>query len=202
MTAQFLATKLVRHFVSDNPPASLVSRAAATFSQSSGDIKQVLRTILLSDEFKSSGGQKIKRPLEFLHSALRGLDAQVDFTRPAVLQTIRQFGQLPFNWESPDGYPDVSAAWINTNGMLNRWNFGLALANSQIPGVNVDIQNLVKDGQSVEDKVDLLSLNLIGEKLPADARDILTSYGSGNSASDALQNLAGLIIGSPHFQYR
>ena len=86
--------------------------------------------------------------------------------------------------------------------MLNRWNFGLALANSQIPGVNVDIQNLVKDGQSVEDKVDLLSLNLIGEKLPADARDILTSYGSGNSASDALQNLAGLIIGSPHFQYR
>ena len=202
MTAQFLSTKLVRHFVSDNPPASLVSRAAATFSQSGGDIKQVLRTILLSDEFKSSSGQKIKRPLEFFHSALRGLGAQVDFTRPILIQILRQFGQLPFNWESPDGYPDVSTAWMNTSGMLNRWNFGLALANGQIPGVTVDIQNLVKDGQTVEDKIDLLSLNLIGNKLPPDARDILTNYAAENTSSDNLQNLAGLIIGSPHFQYR
>ena len=202
MTAQFLSTKLVRHFVSDNPPASLITRAAATFSQTSGDIKQVLRTILFSDEFKSSAGQKIKRPLEFCHSALRGLDAQVDFTRPVILQILTQFGQLPFNWQTPDGYPDVSTAWINTSGMLNRWNFGLAVANSQIPGVSVDIQNLVKDGQSTEDKIDLLSLNLIGEKLPSDARDILINYASENTTSDILQNLAGLIIGAPHFQYR
>ncbi len=202
MTAQFLATKLVRHFVSDNPPASLVSRTAATFSQSSGDIRQVLRTILLSDEFKSSSGQKIKRPLEFFHSALRGLNVQADFTRPVLLQILRQLGQLPFNWESPDGYPDVSAAWVNTSGMLNRWNFGLALANGQIPGTTLDLQGLVKDGQSSEDKIDLLSLNLLGEKLPADARDILINFASGNTASDVLPNLAGLLIGSPHFQYR
>ncbi|MDR3572914.1 MAG: DUF1800 family protein [Anaerolineaceae bacterium] len=202
MTAQFLATKLVRHFVSDSPPTSLVNKAAAAFSQSSGDIRRVLRAILLSDEFKSSAGQKIKRPLEFFHSALRGLNAQVDFTRPVLLQIIRQFGQLPFNWETPDGYPDVSSAWINTSGMLNRWNFGLALANGQIPGVTVDIADLVKDGQSVADQIDLLSLNLIGEKIPSDARDILISYATGNNSSNLLQNLAGLMIGSPHFQYR
>src|SRR4029450_9677700 len=47
-TARFITTKLVRRFVSDNPPASLVDRAAATFRQSDGDLREVMRTILTS----------------------------------------------------------------------------------------------------------------------------------------------------------
>ena len=50
-TARFIATKLVRRFVSDEPPASLVDRAAETFLATKGDLREVMRTIVTSDEF-------------------------------------------------------------------------------------------------------------------------------------------------------
>src|SRR5262249_60542457 len=42
-TARFIATKLVRHFVSDDPPASLVDRAADRFRKTDGDLREVMR---------------------------------------------------------------------------------------------------------------------------------------------------------------
>src|SRR5438477_244743 len=38
-TAKFIATKLVRHFVSDDPPPALVDRVAQTFLKTDGDIR-------------------------------------------------------------------------------------------------------------------------------------------------------------------
>ncbi|HEX7587459.1 MAG TPA: DUF1800 domain-containing protein, partial [Anaerolineae bacterium] len=84
-TARFISTKLVRHFVSDTPPDALVERAAQTFTQSDGDIRAVLGTILHSDEFKTSFAQKIKRPLDLIVSALRAMDAQLDDTRAIAM---------------------------------------------------------------------------------------------------------------------
>src|SRR6185369_557043 len=53
-TAKFIATKLVRHFVADEPPTALVDRAAQTFLKTDGDIREVLKTIFFSPEFNSS----------------------------------------------------------------------------------------------------------------------------------------------------
>ena len=67
-TARFIATKLVRRFVSDTPPAPLVDRAAARFSDTDGDIREVMRTILTSPEFLAPEAYraKVKSPFEFI----------------------------------------------------------------------------------------------------------------------------------------
>src|SRR5262249_27965082 len=79
-TARFIATKLARRFVSDDPPQALVDRAAETFRKTDGDIRAVLATLVASPEFfaASSAEEKVKTPLEFVASALRASGAQVD----------------------------------------------------------------------------------------------------------------------------
>ncbi len=72
-TARFVAAKLCRRFVADDPPAALVDRAAATFRATDGDLRAVVRTIVTSDEFHAPAARraKLKSPLEFAASAVR-----------------------------------------------------------------------------------------------------------------------------------
>ena len=78
-TAKFIATKLVRRFVSDEPPPALVERAAQTFQRTDGNIRAVLATIFSSPEFWSAETyrSKIKTPFEAVASAARALDTQI-----------------------------------------------------------------------------------------------------------------------------
>src|SRR3954470_17824068 len=79
-TARFVATKLARRFVADEPPPTLVERAAATYRESHGDIRAVVRTIVTAPEFFAPGAYraKVKTPFEFVASAIRAnaVDAQ------------------------------------------------------------------------------------------------------------------------------
>ncbi len=84
-TARFVSTKLARRFVADEPPASLVDRAAETFRRTDGDIREVVRTIVTSPEFLAPAARtaKVKTPLEFVVSAVRASGAEVtDAARP------------------------------------------------------------------------------------------------------------------------
>jgi hypothetical protein len=85
--------------------------------------------------------------------------------------------------------------------MLNRWNFALALTTGEVSGVEVDLPALVADAASAQDMVDLLSIRFLGEKLPDNARDILSDY-AGTDIDKTLPEIAGLILGSPYFQVR
>src|SRR5205823_2876499 len=72
-TAHFLATKLCRHFIADDPPPGAVTHVAAAFHASSGDIRATLRVVFQQQEFRTPGkGEKMKRPFDFAVSALRG----------------------------------------------------------------------------------------------------------------------------------
>src|SRR5690348_10001114 len=92
-TAHFIATKLVRRFVSDTPPPSLVERAAARFRETNGDIREVMRTILTSKEFFAPEAYraKVKTPFEFVVSAVRATGSEVTDATPLV-QSVRQLG--------------------------------------------------------------------------------------------------------------
>src|SRR5207249_558849 len=85
-TARFIATKLVRRFVSDTPPESLVDRTAARFRQTDGDLREVMRTILISPELLAPEAfrSKVKTPFEFIVSAARATGAQVEDAMPLV----------------------------------------------------------------------------------------------------------------------
>ncbi len=79
-TAHFIARKLCMRFVSDDPPASLVDRAAKTFLKTGGDLREVVRTIVTSPEFFSPKAYqtKFKSPFEFAVSAVRALGGTVE----------------------------------------------------------------------------------------------------------------------------
>jgi uncharacterized protein (DUF1800 family) len=76
-TARFIATKLTRRFVSDNPPDALVDRVARVFTDTDGDIRAMVRTILTSPEFSAPAAirAKAKSPFEAVVSAVRAIDA-------------------------------------------------------------------------------------------------------------------------------
>jgi uncharacterized protein (DUF1800 family) len=134
-TARFIATKLARRFVSDDPPESLVERAAETFRRTEGDIREVVRTIVTSQEFFASAAYraKIKSPFELVVSALRAMNAMPDMT-PRSAQVVARLGQPLFLHQAPNGWPERGDAWINTGAILNRINFGLAMASGALPG--------------------------------------------------------------------
>ena len=128
-TAHFIATKMVRRFVSDTPPPALVDRAAARFSQSDGDLREVVRTILASPEFLApeARGAKVKTPFEFVASALRTTATEVDDATMYV-RALQQLGMPLYMCQPPTGYSDKADDWVNTGALVNRMNFALRLA--------------------------------------------------------------------------
>lgn len=156
-TAKFVATKLVRHFVSDNPPPALVDRVAATFTKSDGDTREMLRTIFMSPEFNSPEAYraKVKRPFELAISAIRTLGADTT-GGPPLHQWIARMGEPLYGFQTPNGYSDTAESWVNTGGLLERLNFGLMLASNHIPGTRVELKQFMAAGDGPMDKKQLM----------------------------------------------
>jgi uncharacterized protein (DUF1800 family) len=177
-TATFIATKLAERFVSDTPPAALVARAAETFRRTDGDLREVVRTIVTSEEFFSAAAwrAKVKSPFEVVVSALRAMDATVDTTgRSAAL--VARLGQGIYQHQAPNGWPETGDGWINTGAILNRINFGMALASGGVPGVTVKRWPLypLLDTMSRDKQVDGVVRALLGGDVSPDMRAILLS---------------------------
>jgi uncharacterized protein (DUF1800 family) len=134
-TAHHLARKLAVRFVSDDPPPALVERAARTFLATGGDIRETLRTIVTSPEFfsRSAYRAKVKSPFELVASALRAAGSAPD-TTPRAAQAVAKLGAPIFGHQAPDGRPETGEAWLNAGAMLERIDFGLAVAGGRVPG--------------------------------------------------------------------
>ncbi|HEV8447010.1 MAG TPA: DUF1800 domain-containing protein [Gemmatimonadaceae bacterium] len=177
-TAHFIVTKLARHFVSDDPPKSLVDRCASTFSKTAGDIRETLRCVVTSPEFfsRSAYRAKVKTPFEVVASALRAVNASPDPT-PRTAQLVARLGQPIFGRQTPDGWPDRGDAWMNTGAILNRINFGLALAAGQIPGAPLtnwsDFSSLRTQPRTQQ--VDAVVKSMLGGQVSSETRQVLMS---------------------------
>ncbi len=200
-TAQYISAKLVRRFVADDPPAPLVSKAAQTFSNSAGDIQQVMSTILHSEEFRSSIGTKLKRPFEYTVSALRMTGAQTSVERSLGL-FLTQMGQPLFHWPPPDGFPDDAEAWSTTNGMLARWNYALSVAFNATQDTQLNWDGLLKGANSTADVIDTLSKRLHGGPLASDAHQVVLDFADKLNPDLRTQGIGALLLASPQFQYR
>jgi uncharacterized protein (DUF1800 family) len=139
-TARFIATKLVRRFVSDTPPPALVDRVAATYTRTDGDIREMLRTILRSDEFWSAETfqAKTKSPFELAASAIRTLGGTTDGGRP-LAQAIARMGQPLYQYQPPTGFPDSADHWMNNGAAIERINFSVELTANKIRGTTVSL---------------------------------------------------------------
>ena len=222
-TSRAIAAKLVRRFVSDDPPAALVDRVALTYRDTDGDIPAMLRTIFAAPEFWSEDSYraKIKKPLELVASAARALDAGAGpETGPTsagfqLARAVSTLGERLHHAQPPTGYPDTAEAWVNTGALLGRMNFALSLAQNRLSGVRVDLDRLVAgaDRRRPEEVLDrLLAVTLHGqagartrEILSAQLRDpaiVRLSADDRGPAKTDVEKLVALILGSPEFQRR
>ncbi|SKB37909.1 DUF1800 domain-containing protein [Daejeonella lutea] len=145
-SAKFISRKIAIRFVNDNPSQKLVDNMSAVFIKSKGNIAEVLLTMVSSPEFwnKEALREKTKSPFELAISAVRSLDA--DIYQPYQLFTwINKMGQKIYSYQAPTGFPDKGQYWINTGSLLNRMNFGLALASQRIPGIRVNLAAMNKN---------------------------------------------------------
>jgi uncharacterized protein (DUF1800 family) len=177
-TAHFIALKLARRFVSDTPPTALVDRAAATFRKTDGDIREVVRTIVTSPEFFSRAAyrSKVKSPFEVVVSAARALGGRPDTTAISAF-AVGYLGAPLFGHQAPNGYPETGDSWMNTGAILNRINFGMAVAANRLPGATLagipGIDSLRR--ASREQQVDAVIQTLLGGAVSPDTRKILIS---------------------------
>ncbi|NUM54875.1 MAG: DUF1800 domain-containing protein [Candidatus Hydrogenedentes bacterium] len=138
-TAQYLAWKLCRRFIADSPPQPAVDAVANAFAESEGDVKTTLRALFATEAFRSSKDAKFKRPFRFIASALRATAAECD-PNEALYQYLLRMGHTPFQYPTPDGYPEEAEHWMGS--MLWRWHFTAALAQDRIAGTRVDWKKL------------------------------------------------------------
>jgi hypothetical protein len=197
-TARFVATKLARRFIADDPPKEIVEKAAATFTKTDGDIKAVLRVILFDG--LAYAQPKFKRPVNYITSSLRMLNAQTE-VGSSILDYLARMGQLPFAWPTPDGYPDRAAPW--SGNLMPRWQFAMALARNEIEGTQINLAELVK-ADSPSTLIDQLSSLLLGGVLPESKRDELAAAlkEAGATDDDLPPVVAAGLASSPAFQWR
>ncbi len=199
-TARYLATKLCRRFVADEPSPELIEQAASSFRDSNYEIKPMLRTLFASDEFRNARVTRLKRPFRFIASALRAVDADTDGGE-RIHEWLQRMGNAPFNYPTPDGYPDEPLPWLGT--LLWRWNFALKLTSNGIEGTQIDLRRLARRF-SASDQFDDLTGNvasyLLGRR-PADVElsaldEVLREVSDEGKRPTA----AALVLASPAFQ--
>ncbi len=228
-TAKFIATKLTRRFVADTPPPSLVDRVAARFTETNGDLREVMRTILTSPEFLGANAYraKVKTPLEFVASSVRALGTDVVNGMPLV-RAMADLGMPLYQCQPPTGYKDTADAWTNTGALVERMNFAQTLATNQLamPGAGRAGQNALQRPNAANRPNAAVRPNAgraargraavgapqFAPQTPTVDRDTLIANALGNDISESTRatiakatttpQMIALTLGSPEFQRR
>lgn len=221
-SARYICRRICRRLLSDNPPESIVQAAADVFvaNKSAPDqLKKVYRTILLSEEFRTTWGEKIKRPFEFSVSLMRAVQANFA-PEDSFFWSYDSIGQALFSWRPPNGYPDDRGAWTGTMPMLQRWRHANWLFGWYIDGGEggEDINRLQPETQTPghldtpNKLVDFWSLRILGRVLPSNERQPIVDFmASGRNPDfdlpadqieERLRQMVALICLSPSFQWR
>ena len=197
-TAQFISKSLAIRFVSDNPPESLITKMAATFTATDGDIREVMSTMLKAPEFWNPANfrSKVKSPLEMLVSALRAVNGDVDYIMQ-VNGIMNQLGEPLYRKLEPTGYSNRSTDWMNSASLLARMNFANSLAQGKVNGVKVDTAQFSGDASTIEQRILLMPPS-------KDAQEAIQAGLAEQQTQPAQIGplVAGLTMGSPDFQRR
>ena len=176
-TAKFIATKLARHFVADEPSAMVVSKIASAFMRSNGNLMVVYKTILAMEEVWLDPLPKIKTPNDYILSLIRAAD--VDAGDEELIGAYKTLGQIPFTAGSPAGWSDRAKDWIGAEALLQR----------------IDLAKLIARGVYTKTDPNVLLAQTIGPVASAETKFAVAHAGS---AADALT----LLFASPEFQRR
>ncbi len=214
-TAKSVARALAVRFVSDDPPAALTEELASVFASSNGDLRAVYRKLFSSAAFwaEEAYGAKVKKPFDFVVSAIRAAGATYDGSEALVRRMVR-LGEPLYRCQPPTGYKDTADAWVNAGGLVNRINFGLDLGAGRIPGVAVDAHAFatgIPDGDASA-AVDRIAAGILDKPLGGATRativgalqksDLHPKADYSDPTPIPAPQIVGLLVGSPEFQKR
>ncbi len=222
-TARAVCRGLCRRLIADDPPESIVQAAANVFyaqRNAADQLKQVVRVILKSAEFRSTWGQKIKRPFEYTVSALRATNADFAWS-DSFGWRYENMGQDLFSWRPPDGYPDRKENWSSTMPMLQRWRMCNYLTDGWTYGGDGTNKNDLRINcraqmpatlKTAETIVDFWAARILGHPLPpAERVPIVEFMAAGKNPQndlpagdidERLRFTVDLVLMSPSFQWR
>jgi uncharacterized protein (DUF1800 family) len=228
-TAHFISKCIATRFVADDPPESLVTRMAATFQSSDGDIREVMRVMLKSSEFWSARAYrgKLKTPLEFVVSAVRASATNV-VAPDALLQNLGAMGMQPYGMAVPTGYSMKAETWESEGALLARINFSTALTQGKLGGLQFDPGNLLTLGILTSSELPRTKAALAGKHTGLDSAmalmedailqgelsekdeeiirkqmlDPAVQRQMSASPVDTLRLVAGFVLAAPDFQKR
>jgi uncharacterized protein (DUF1800 family) len=215
-TAQTIARKLAVRFVSDMPPRALVDRLAETYLAEGTAVVPVLSTLFRSAEFWASAGQKVRRPLDDAVGSARVLGVEPapegDPLVQPLLRWSNQMGQRPLAWPSPNGYPEVHAAWRSASGRLAAWNYHSALVGrwDDLPVAPPEELVAGRPQATVGEYVDSLCQRLCFQTIQPAHRDALIAFVGADATTpvaesplpDMVERLVPLVLDSPYFLLR
>jgi uncharacterized protein (DUF1800 family) len=177
-TANFIAAKLARHFIADDPPPAAVKRIAQAFLKSGGDLPSVYAALIESPEAWDPEARKFKTPQDFVFSTLRALN--VSPAQPEeVIRTFDLLGQRQFTPGSPAGWPDTSKSWDGSDALMHRVLWASRIGAKYESGI---------------EPADLAATSLGGYARP----ETLTALRRATSSGQAV----ALLLMSPEFQRR
>lgn len=194
-TADFIAYKLCRYLIRDEPSEALVEDVARVFRRTNGDLLKVYEAILFSDDFmfRQNHRVKFKTPFEFTVSALRATGAVME-SGDATHRMLTQMGQPTYRCVDPTGYYDQAEAWLDPGVLLHRWGFALSLANNDVKGVRVP-DHLQANLSRAQLDVRLIQKLVPGEVDTRTRQETESAFVRGGAAA-----AWGVMLGSPEFQ--
>ncbi len=195
-TADFIARKILIRFWGYEPDQALVNRVKNTYKRAGGSVRAMLRTALEKQSLRSAM-PKIKRPFHLVTSAMRATGASIG-DPSFLIDSLRNAGQLPFNWEPPDGYPDDEAYW--SGFILPRWNFA---ANAMQPGRSpVEVAPALastKGGKSAV--LNRINRFLFDGQMSSSSKTELRAFlNKGRLNPKRVREAIGIAISAPEFQ--
>jgi uncharacterized protein (DUF1800 family) len=176
ITAKHISYQLAQYFVADQPPATLVDRLTQRYLKTDGDIRAVLETLFKSPEFWNPRvyGAKFKTPYQYTISAFRATETDVQENKIGA-NILKQLGMPLYGCQTPDGYKNTQADWLNPENMMRRLSFATSLARAK----PLDATQLTRT---------------LGNPFSAQTSAAITSSPS--------QLQPALILGSPEFMHR
>jgi uncharacterized protein (DUF1800 family) len=177
-TARFIATKLARHFIADEPSSKAIDRIAQAYTSSGGNLLMVYRALIDSPDAWTQPLAKYKTPSDYIVSSFRGLQIPLENVR-TPLAPFELLGQRNYGPGSPAGWPDRSADWDGGSALMKRIEWADAV------------------GQKLGNRRDAAELapQLLGETLTTATRTAIARAASGSQAIT-------LLMAAPEFMRR
>jgi len=175
-TAQFICNKLAHHFISDNPDPELVNKLVKTWQASNGNIREVMITMIRSDESWHETDEKFKTPRDFVISTFRALGRK-NVKPQQLLSSLDRLGQRPFNAGSPAGFSDEQMSWDGSSALMKRIDWSVQISGYQKKKVKKVMTNALSTAVSDH------TLQMV-------------------SRAESLQQAYTLLLMSPEFQRR